>query len=51
MLNLTVATWVRFVVWMLIGFVVYFAYGRSHSRFADSGVNSSGDDVATSSDS
>ncbi|MGH3357380.1 MAG: amino acid permease [Nocardioidaceae bacterium] len=32
MLNLTGETWVRFVVWMLIGFVVYFVYGRSHSR-------------------
>ncbi|HET6561958.1 MAG TPA: amino acid permease [Marmoricola sp.] len=32
MLNLTVETWVRFVVWMVIGFAVYFLYGRHHSR-------------------
>jgi APA family basic amino acid/polyamine antiporter len=32
MLNLTGDTWIRFGVWMVIGFVVYFAYGRSHSR-------------------
>ncbi len=32
MLNLTGGTWVRFGVWMAIGLVVYFAYGRSHSR-------------------
>jgi APA family basic amino acid/polyamine antiporter len=32
MLNLTGGTWVRFLVWMAIGLVVYFAYGRSHSR-------------------
>ncbi|MCW0216383.1 MAG: amino acid permease [Pseudonocardia sp.] len=32
MLNLTVETWLRFLIWMVIGFVVYFAYGRSHSK-------------------
>ncbi|HKR48625.1 MAG TPA: amino acid permease [Pseudonocardiaceae bacterium] len=32
MLNLPAATWIRFVVWMAIGLVVYFAYGARHSR-------------------
>ncbi|MDO9377471.1 MAG: amino acid permease [Nocardioidaceae bacterium] len=32
MLNLEGETWVRFLIWMAIGIVVYFAYGRSHSR-------------------
>lgn len=32
MLNLTVETWLRFLVWLAIGFVIYFAYSRSHSR-------------------
>jgi len=25
-------TWIRFVVWLVIGMVIYFAYSRSHSR-------------------
>ncbi|WP_110182343.1 amino acid permease [Nocardioides solisilvae] len=36
MLNLTGETWIRFLVWMAIGLVVYAAYGRRHSRLAES---------------
>ncbi|MEV5490202.1 amino acid permease [Streptomyces bobili] len=32
MLNLPAETWLRFAIWMAIGFAVYFLYGRSHSR-------------------
>ncbi|MFD5751818.1 amino acid permease [Streptomyces sp. NPDC127033] len=32
MLNLPAETWLRFGVWMVIGCVVYFVYGRTHSR-------------------
>ncbi len=32
MLNLTVLTWIRFLVWLVIGLIVYFAYGYNHAR-------------------
>ncbi|WP_377268969.1 amino acid permease [Peterkaempfera sp. SMS 1(5)a] len=32
MINLPVATWWRFGIWMAVGMLVYFGYGRSHSR-------------------
>ncbi len=44
MLNLTGETWERFGIWMLIGFAVYFAYGRRHSRL---GLRESGAEGAS----
>lgn len=32
MLNLTGETWLRFIIWLVIGFAVYFLYSRRHSR-------------------
>ncbi|MFF3942142.1 amino acid permease [Streptomyces phaeofaciens] len=32
MINLPAETWLRFAGWMVVGFIVYFLYGRSHSR-------------------
>lgn len=32
MLNLTGDTWIRFLIWMLLGLVVYFVYGYRSSR-------------------
>ena len=34
MMRLPLATWIRFVVWLAIGLVIYFSYGRHHSRLA-----------------
>jgi APA family basic amino acid/polyamine antiporter len=31
---LTIGTWLRFLVWMGIGIIIYFAYSRTHSRLA-----------------
>jgi APA family basic amino acid/polyamine antiporter len=35
MLNLTVQTWFRFLIWMAIGVVIYFLYGRNHSMLGE----------------
>jgi APA family basic amino acid/polyamine antiporter len=32
MANLPWETWVRLIVWLVIGMAIYFGYGRSHSR-------------------
>ena len=32
MLTLPADTWIRLVVWLIIGFAIYFWYGRKHSR-------------------
>ncbi|MBA2947660.1 amino acid permease [Streptomyces himalayensis] len=32
MLNLPAETWLRFAIWMALGFAVYFVYGRTHSE-------------------
>jgi APA family basic amino acid/polyamine antiporter len=32
MLNLPSATWIRFIVWMVVGIAVYLGYGARHSR-------------------
>lgn len=37
MLNLSVETWLRFLIWLAIGFVIYFAYSRQRSRIGQPG--------------
>jgi APA family basic amino acid/polyamine antiporter len=36
MAGLPLATWIRFVVWLLVGLVIYFAYSARRSRLAPS---------------
>jgi APA family basic amino acid/polyamine antiporter len=35
MLNLSLETWLRFVIWMVLGFVVYALYGYRRSRVGE----------------
>jgi APA family basic amino acid/polyamine antiporter len=34
MVNLVVETWIRFLVWLALGMVIYFGYGRRNARLA-----------------
>jgi len=34
MLGLTLLTWLRFVIWLALGLVIYIFYSRRHSEFA-----------------
>ena len=34
MVSLPLETWVRFFVWLGIGLVIYFLFGKKHSEFA-----------------
>src|SRR3954471_9668915 len=40
MLNLTTQTWIRFVVWMVVGLVLYASYGARRSRLRTEGPRS-----------
>lgn len=37
MLNLTILTWVRFLVWLVVGFVIYFSYSYHNSQLGKEG--------------
>jgi APA family basic amino acid/polyamine antiporter len=34
MASLATETWLRFLIWLVIGLVIYFLYGRTHARLA-----------------
>jgi hypothetical protein len=35
MVNLTVMTWMRFLIWLDLGMIIYWFYGRTHSPLVD----------------
>jgi APA family basic amino acid/polyamine antiporter len=35
MFSLPVGNWYRLIIWLIIGFVIYFTYGRHHSVMSD----------------
>lgn len=37
MLSLPLDTWLRLVIWLVIGLTIYFSYGRYHSKYAEVG--------------
>ena len=37
MINLSVETWLRFLIWIVIGFMIYFTYSRRHSKLGQPG--------------
>ncbi len=42
MTNLAVETWLRFLVWLAVGMMIYLVYGRRHSRLAEEHKNARG---------
>jgi len=42
MTELGITNWLRFVIWLIIGLVIYFLYSRHNSRMAKSGPLSPG---------
>lgn len=47
MLNLNILTWIRFLVWLFIGFLIYFGYSYGHSRLGSGDLDVAKDGPAT----
>ena len=43
MTSLPVDTWYRLIIWMVIGLVIYFTYGKAHSRVGNDPSLAAGD--------
>ena len=39
MFSLPIENWWRLMVWLLLGFVIYFSYGRKHSALRRFGAD------------
>jgi len=46
MLNLSIETWLRFLIWMVLGFIIYFVYSAKRSRLANEGAAPPSGDAA-----
>ena len=51
MSQLNTATWIRFAVWMVLGFIIYFAYGVTNSsevnQYQKLAINSSTESLSS----
>jgi basic amino acid/polyamine antiporter, APA family len=47
MLSLPDVTWIRFFIWLAVGMVIYFTYGRHHSRVSAVGNGAAQVDQST----
>ena len=43
MAGLPADTWLRLIIWLIIGMVIYFAYGKKHSHLGNAAVAPAGD--------
>jgi basic amino acid/polyamine antiporter, APA family len=43
MAGLPITNWIRFFVWLLIGLVLYYFYGRRHSQLSDANIQADAD--------